>query len=284
MGIFDSMKSRLGFGNPNNNNRDWGNEEYSEEYYEEGYDGGGGHRSDYGSSQNEGYGGGYDDYSDRPSAMRAFGVDRADYYNDNHSPLVTQSDVRSQPLMSNVPTGHVRDRIPAPRAYVRSTQKPVDAIQEDEMSAIKNGLARSPNSFAQLHDARLRIEDSGKIVALRGDSSMDSTGVMRDQGGGGYGRAAAASGQARQRVLRRVEHILPVTYSDAEKIALELKKGAVVVLDLRATRPDLAKRILDFSFGVASALEGQVERYIDRVYLFTCNGAAVDSERSAIRV
>jgi cell division inhibitor SepF len=90
--------------------------------------------------------------------------------------------------------------------------------------------------------------------------------------------------QARTRVHRRIEHIRPAAYTDAEQVAQELKRGAVVVLDLRTTRPELAKRILDFSFGVTSALEGQVDRHVDRVYVFTRNGPLGDEERAAIRI
>jgi cell division inhibitor SepF len=63
-----------------------------------------------------------------------------------------------------------------------------------------------------------------------------------------------------------------------------LKQGTIVVLDLRTTRPELAKRILDFSFGVACALEGQVDRHVDRVYIFSCNGPLNSDELAAIRL
>jgi cell division inhibitor SepF len=75
-----------------------------------------------------------------------------------------------------------------------------------------------------------------------------------------------------------------MAYADAEQVAQELRRGVVVVLDIRPTRPELAKRILDFSFGVASALEGQVDRYIDRVYIFTRNSPLTDEERASIRI
>ncbi|MDR1184407.1 MAG: cell division protein SepF [Coriobacteriales bacterium] len=67
-------------------------------------------------------------------------------------------------------------------------------------------------------------------------------------------------------------------------MAQELRRGVIVVLDLRSTRPELAKRILDFSFGVASALEGQVDRHIDRVYMFTRGGLLTDEERASIHI
>jgi cell division inhibitor SepF len=145
------------------------------------------------------------------------------------------------------------------------------------------------------------MEDTGKMTVT--EAAVAETAVatgLRPVGGQGYlGEVAEATGrlgqgkgqargfgpnQVRARVHRRIEHIRPMTYADAEQVAQELKRGAVVVLDLRATRPELAKRILDFSFGVASALEGQVDRHIDRVYVFSRNGALADEERAAIHL
>jgi len=308
MGILDNVKSRLGFGNTATEERSWHDEDYPDEYYENvssriddqgavirsgvvmtrgnganrgagrgnGANRGAGRSDGNGNSAGEGY-------FERPTAMRTFGVDRADYYTDNHVPLVSQHDVRSHTIAQNSYQGHSQDRIPAPRAYPRSSPKTHDTIRDDDASAFKNGLARTPSSFAQLHSARLRMEDSGKIVALSADTIRNAT-SLDDTDDLSESFEENGFGQSRQRAYRKVEHVLPITYADAEQIARELKKGSVVVLDLRTTRPELAKRILDFSFGVASALDGQVERYVDRVYLFTINGAIQDVERAAIRV
>ncbi|MDR1184741.1 MAG: cell division protein SepF [Coriobacteriales bacterium] len=305
MGIWDSVKNRLGMGG--------GRTDDYRDYDDYGYDG-------YASASYEGEEAELQEYDDRPAPMRSYGVDRADYYNDNHAPLVTQADVRSQ-LIPTAAVGQVRDRIPAPRAYPRATSDSGRQEHSEDAFAFKNGLARTPGSFAQLQSERLRMEDTGRLVALSTGTGPSATGAVGTTGGAGVaGTAGAASaldvdvarntqmprgeivngtdlfgqqrnqisrvtqGQVRRRVHRRIEHIRPMTYADAEQVAQELKKGILVVLDLRSTRPELAKRILDFSFGVASALEGQVDRHIDRVYIFTRNGPLTDEERAAVRI
>ncbi len=65
-----------------------------------------------------------------------------------------------------------------------------------------------------------------------------------------------------------LEIVRPSSYADVEKVANAAKAGKSVVLDLKNTKPDLAKRILDFSFGVASALNGTVDKVADRVFVF----------------
>jgi cell division inhibitor SepF len=248
--------------------------------------------------------GGSEDYGaydeQRPAPMRTYGVDRADYYNDDHAPLVSHSDVRSKPLLTVPPAGQPRDRIPAPRAYRRTLNDLARPEQTDDVLAFKGGLARTPGSLAQLQSERLRMEDTGRLTALPAPAAgpvtvaVTRSGTVQPRAGGGLTQTARTAGavdasarfgqQPRPRVHRRIEHIRPTTYADAEQVAQELKRGSVVVLDLRTTRPDLAKRILDFSFGAASALEGQVDRHIDRVYVFTRNAALADEERAAIRV
>jgi cell division inhibitor SepF len=308
MGIWDSVRSRLGRGARQTDDY----QEYDDYDYED-------TREDYDADDEYGEEDRYAGYGDRPAAMRSYGVDRADYYNDNHAPLVTQADVRSQPIP--LVAGQAQDRIPVPRAYPRGTKVAARPERPEDVYAFKNGLARTPGSLAQLQSERLRMEDTGRLTAV--SSAGGAVGVAGGAGGAGVGVASAgvvgvagtgaavvdatsrfeqrgqaagvaqargleqqalAQGQVRQRVHRRIEHIRPMTYGDAEQVAQELKKGVLVVLDLRTTRPELAKRILDFSFGVASALEGQVDRHVDRVYIFTRNGPLTDGERAAIRI
>jgi len=69
--------------------------------------------------------------------------------------------------------------------------------------------------------------------------------------------------------LSHVVVLSPTSYNDVEPVASTLKSNQAVVLALRETRPELAKRVLDFSFGVASALGCHVEKLDERVFLIT---------------
>jgi cell division inhibitor SepF len=305
MGIWDSVKDRIGIGR---NKQDYDIDgPYEDGYYQDDYD-------DYEDDGPGGPGGGA-----KPASMRSYGVDRADYYNDNHAPLVSQTDLRSQQPALTPQLGQVRDRIPAPQPQPRAARYMDGLPQPEDVVAFKGGLARSDGGLPQLQAQRLRMEDTGRLTPIGGPSaaargadggqlvSLDAAGAGAGAGGfvGAVGAGAGTGGlgaaghgqrgelidansrfgnaQSQQRVHRRVETIRPASYADAEQVSTEMKKGVVVVLDLRSTRPELAKRILDFSFGVASALDGQVDRHVDRVYIFTRNGALTDGERALIR-
>ena len=77
--------------------------------------------------------------------------------------------------------------------------------------------------------------------------------------------------------------IKPVVYGDVERVARAVKSGDVVVLVMRNTPDDLSKRILDFSFGVASALDANVECPGDKVFAIARGNGLTDDEKMRLR-
>ena len=94
---------------------------------------------------------------------------------------------------------------------------------------------------------------------------------------------ASVEGRVTQRSARVVTIIKPETYADAERISKVLKSGDVAVLSLRNTQEALGKRILDFSFGVACALDAQVECVSGHVFAITRGVALSESEISRLK-
>ncbi|MDR3315676.1 MAG: cell division protein SepF [Coriobacteriales bacterium] len=304
MGILDNVKSRLGFGEV----RDDQDDGYYDDYENASYDRGDS-RNDY-DDREGGYAGDSGGFAtedgsralhESATTRRGFGVNHTTYRSDDHAPLVTQSDVRSTPAPLSQAQDYNPDRIPRPRAYTRSTNSYQPQGLNEDALAFRDGLARSgTNSLSQLQESRLRLEDTGRFRAvssdvaqtaarppsLRADSAPRARVQAPDQAqahNATYGNVTQfPNGRVTQRTRRRIEFLQPATYADAEQVTHHLKGSIIVVLDLRATRPELAKRILDFSFGVASAVDGQVDRFAERVYVFTKGGVLTAEERSAI--
>ena len=59
----------------------------------------------------------------------------------------------------------------------------------------------------------------------------------------------------------------PASYEDVSSVAQSVRAGHIVVLSLRQTDPALSKRVLDFSFGVASALTAQVDCIAEKTFV-----------------
>ena len=82
---------------------------------------------------------------------------------------------------------------------------------------------------------------------------------------------------------RSVTIVKPASYGECEKVAKALKAGDAVVLALKETPDALAKRVLDFSFGVSSALDASVDCVADKVFVIARGAALSEAERASLR-
>lgn len=95
--------------------------------------------------------------------------------------------------------------------------------------------------------------------------------------------AYSSSSPSAYSTTRPLTVIKPVVYGDVERVARAVKTGDVVVLVMRNTPDDLSKRILDFSFGVASALDASVECPGDKVFAIARGNALTEDEKARLR-
>ncbi len=83
---------------------------------------------------------------------------------------------------------------------------------------------------------------------------------------GGAARMRPVPSQLPPYVLR------PVSYDDVQTVVRRVKTNQPVVLVFRNTNIDVAKRILDFSFGFAMGIEGEVTELGDRCFVVLPEG------------
>lgn len=305
MGFLDNLKNRFGGGN-------------QEEYLDDGlYDDG---QEDY----REGYEAEYDNeayYDETVDALPA-GRRGSSTFND-HTPLVSMSDVRSQELPSYEPT----PRYQAPAryesgAYGSSSYPTATAAQQSPRapSEIRTSLPfvgdpaeslrpqpqpgyQTESAYdydgAEIRQAQTREAQSRETdfyaadeisdpllkkhsLSNTGDFSATSPAYYASRSGVGHVRPA---GQARRsHKFREVVVVNPQSYAEAEIVANNLKRENAVVLVLSQTRPELAKRILDFSFGAAAVSDALVVTLAERIYAITANQALTEAEISMLEL
>ncbi|MCL1879846.1 MAG: cell division protein SepF [Actinomycetia bacterium] len=264
MGIWDNLKGRLSGGPaPRSRGRD-DDVEYPDNY------GDNDQGNDYPAYDEQGTG--------EPADYEAW-EDQND--SDGYTPLVSMTDIRSQRIPIDEPQGMRRDRIHQPVPYQRQSGYSPSSVPANSQDAFRDDLARSgQNSLIHLHQERLRMEAADlpefPATVVSGRVSPRSAGVAAP------GRGASLKPAPSYRGRRHIEQLRPASYADAEAIAQQLREGAAVILDLTGVRPELAKRLLDFSFGVTSAFQGQVDRYADRVYILTRNGSLTEAEMATL--
>ncbi|MDR2108785.1 MAG: cell division protein SepF [Coriobacteriales bacterium] len=260
MGFLDNVKDKLsglGSGRQGRDNEAYDYDEYDD--YRDGYEGDS--ATDYANDAQ---------FVEEDGYQPALGAARSSYKLDDHPPLISQSDLRSQgvaELQQSARAGAYRR--PVSRAPSSSTALP--------FSAAASSVRASAGGFAGSGSVRVATAPYGsEPTELRGDTPEFYASRS------GQVRARGTTGNFPVQSFRQLVLVRPATYSDAEKVAEALKEGHAVAIDLRNTRPELAKRILDFSFGAASVLGGQVETPANRVYAISVGSALTAEEHELL--
>jgi cell division inhibitor SepF len=60
----------------------------------------------------------------------------------------------------------------------------------------------------------------------------------------------------------------PGTFNEAQQVAEHIKARKVVIINMKRTDKDLAKRIIDFLSGINYAVDGHVQKIADNIFLF----------------
>ena len=259
--MFGDIKSKLGFGRKDDyeeyydDYEDYDEEDYGEYGYDESYE-----RSSSSSR--------YDPYSSvttREVGGRSAG-------RSSMPRLVSIDDVRAR---TQVPSLSDRDGGVSGRrtSGSNSFRTMVDSSLPPQMTP--EGTAAASAAATAAHTARSEGLNSLFEPTTSSQDERPSAGSSRPA----FGAAAAA----RTTPSRTLKVIKPVAYNDAEAIATALKLGDAVVLCLTGTPDALAQRILDFSFGVASALDANVESVGNKVFALTRINELSEGERSYLR-
>lgn len=75
-----------------------------------------------------------------------------------------------------------------------------------------------------------------------------------------------------------LQHFIPESYADVQQLCSYVKQGRSCALILDQVRPEIAKRILDFSYGLAMGIDGSIDRLGERCFVLLVNGAQVTSD------
>lgn len=270
MGILDAVKGRLGGGNRDEYDED---ETYYEgdEYYEDEQQ----YTEDAYSS---------DEYFDDAADDAAAASNRRASVFDNYTPLVSMSDVRSQelPAYSDTPARGARQnasqQIRTSLPYIDESRQNQGQEQGGFNEDATGQLSRIEQEVTHTYTAADSSDPLLKRHSLSntGDFSATSPAYYASRSGVGHVRPA---GQARRsHKFREAVVVRPESYVEAEQVAVNIRRGNAVVLVLSQTRPELAKRILDFSFGAAAVAEGQVASIGERIYAITTEHPLTNTE------
>ena len=283
--MFEGIKSKLGFGSDAD---DYGARGYDARYEQSSDD-----YDDYDDYDDEAYddedddaldgpvtGSRYEPYSTvttRPSRTSSYSSSSSTRSYSTSSPrLVSIDDVRAQ---TQVPESLLRDPLPQRRTSSSASSSPSSSagIHRGERTMVDSSdPTRPPATTSSSPSPRERSES---LNALFTPTAAPSTAASAFDPYEAY----AGSGSTKHDPTRSLTVIKPISYGEAERIAKALKAGDIVVLALATTPEALSKRLLDFSFGVASALDASVGCIADKVFVLTRNGDITEAEKASLR-
>lgn len=283
-GVLGGIKSKLGFSNN-------ASEAYEDTYYDE--------NQDYVDEFDGEYNDGFDDYDDNrgysyrdnyaPAArggydnysQRSYGSYNDDFgsissrparssVNSVSSNLVSMEDVRAR---TQVPETLMRDPLDRSRT---SLQNDADY---GRFSPSQRSYAAT-NTFSSTASAKPAASASSIMPATSsaapGLQPLPNVSSSPRKSFDPYD-AFSGNGETKHTPARSLTVLKPISYGEVELIARNLRAGDVVVLSLKNTSDDLAKRILDFSFGAASMVDARVECVAEKVFAIN-SGAALSRE------
>jgi cell division inhibitor SepF len=100
--------------------------------------------------------------------------------------------------------------------------------------------------------------------------------VPRDEGQPVIARSPAVTRQ--HHASARVHVVVPQGFNDAQELGDRLKANQPVIMNLQGLSRDLQRRLIDFSSGLAYAVNGNMERVNDQVFLLTPSNVEVSKE------
>lgn len=269
--MLGDLKSKLGFGAKNQD------PEY-DEYYDDGYEEYADDYDDYADSPEDDY---YEDYAPRSNRSASYASDsyRATPRGRATSPrLVSMDDVRAS---TRIPASLERDPLPA-----RATRSSFDAGRTMVDSSLPPQMTPEGTAAEAAAASRRRSEGLDSLFSSTTEAPAPTPRqAATTQRTSAYDPYEVYSGShsAGYSASRGLKVIKPMSYAEVEGVARALKAGDAVVLGLGNTPDALSKRILDFSFGVASALDANVDAVANKVFVITKGGELTDAERMTLR-
>ena len=287
--MLEGIKSKLGFADANPH--------YDDGYYDEGFD-------DYNEDDfpaDDAPGSRYEPYApvtSRP-ARASHARSSARSSSVGSAKLVSIDDVRAH---TQVPESLNRDPLPP-----RRVTSPSSGSYRGDRTMVEAAQPAPANTPIARAAAAANRERSESLNSLFTSTSDDAPSVSGPSGSGVAVQTAttasgatvatatattaafdpfdayAGAGAVKHNPSRSVTVLKPASYAEVERIAKALKAGDVVVLALRNTPDNLSKRILDFSFGVSSALDASVDCVADKVFVISRGAALTDAERMSLR-
>lgn len=252
--LFGDLKDKLGFGGSRSDRRDG---YYDDPYYDD-YDDSAQAQGSYDAGYDpDTYGDPYDrlEYTTRSTGSSRSAGARSSRFSSPQ--LVSSGDIRATTSAYGVSEVAAKPTMELPSVAQKS-----DAKEKESVSKIAEDFSIPASTYSDFVSPYKHGSSSSSASSAGLDSLFTpSTGSSAAAGDSSHEAASSHSS------AREITVLKPATYEDVSSVAQSVRAGKIVALHLRQTDPALSKRVLDFSFGVASALNAQVDCIAEKTFV-----------------
>ncbi|MFN8606258.1 MAG: cell division protein SepF [Vulcanimicrobiota bacterium] len=140
------------------------------------------------------------------------------------------------------------------------------------LDSLKRFFTMEEDSFAaDGFDSESEEREAQRPAGLRGTAQAATAPTQAPtQGQPGLARGGTRPNLVGLPTPRKQEIVVlePASFADAREIAESLKVKKCILLNMRKTDKELARRIVDFLSGISYAMEGNSQKVADNIFLF----------------
>ncbi len=253
--LFGDLKDKLGFGGGRSDRHD---DYYDDPYYDDYDDSPSGQGYDAGYDPDT-YGDPYDrlEYTTRSTGSSRSASSRSGRY--SVPQLVSSGDIRATTSAYGVSEVAAKPQLDVSNAARQAEEK-------ESVSKIAEDFSIPASSYTDFVSPYKHTSSAGSSSAASA-SSLSSASSFTSSTESSSAAAQEPATAHSTSTAREVTVLKPASYEDVSSVAQSVRAGHIVVLSLRQTDPALSKRVLDFSFGVASALTAQVDCIAEKTFV-----------------
>ena len=253
--LFGDLKDKLGFGGGRSDRHD---DYYDDPYYDDYDDSPSGQGYDAGYDPDT-YGDPYDrlEYTTRSTGSSRSASSRSGRY--SVPQLVSSGDIRATTSAYGVSEVAAKPQLDVSNAARQAEEK-------ESVSKIAEDFSIPASSYTDFVSPYKHTSSAGSSSAASA-SSLSSASSLTSSTESSSAAAQEPATAHSTSTAREVTVLKPASYEDVSSVAQSVRAGHIVVLSLRQTDPALSKRVLDFSFGVASALTAQVDCIAEKTFV-----------------
>ncbi|MGI6541877.1 MAG: cell division protein SepF [Limnochordia bacterium] len=139
-----------------------------------------------------------------------------------------------------------------------------EELEDDELAATEDDLEPSDSRFAQSEDESRQ----GRVI------NMPSKESRRRSGAANPNITAVPGGGIRMRMVV----VEPTSFDEVQSICDHLKERRPVIVSVEDLDKELSKRIIDFVSGTTYAIDGNIQRVGESIFIFTPSGVQVEAD------